>query len=221
MGLDLDKINFFNESHYKGNKKLVLFGAGLVCKKILDNIDNSKVLFIVDNNKSLWNTKIKEIEIKNPQKIQSTNNIEIVITTTSFIDVMKQIKNINNKEAIKVSNYLKDLITIEFMQNLKKKFLVSSGLPSNNKGKFGGGLYQVELNGLNWNIKKVYSGTVHGVIKIHNGYAISDSIYGLILLDKKFKIQKKENIQSILELMELHLIIKIKISMLRAQTLTK
>lgn len=191
MGLNLDRINFFKTSNYVTNKKIILFGAGLVCKKILSNFDKSKVLFIVDNNKSLWNTKIEGIEIKNPQKIKAKNNIEIVVTTTSFIDIMKQVKNINNKVTIKVSNYLKDLITIEFMQNLKKKFLVSSGLPSINKEKFGGGLYQVELNGLNWSIKKVYSGTVHGVIKINNGYAISDSIYGLILLDKKFKIKKK------------------------------
>lgn len=191
MSLNLDSINFFKPSQHKSNKKIILFGAGLVCKKILNNFDKSKVLFIVDNNKSLWKTKIEEIEIKSPQKIKSKKNIEVVITTTSFADVIKQIKKINHNISIKVSNYLKDLIHIEFMQNLKKTFLVSSGLPSNNNEKFGGGLYRVELNGLKWNLKKVYSGAVHGVIKIRSGYAISDSTHGVILLDKKFKIKKK------------------------------
>lgn len=191
MGLSLDQINFFKTSHYKNDNKIVLFGAGLVCKKFIKNFDKSKILFIVDNNDSLWTTKFEGIEIKSPKKLRALKNIEVIVMTTSFVDVIKQIKSINQTVSIKVSDYLKDLINIEKLQGLNKKFLISSGLPPLNDKNSGGGLYEIDLQGPKWNIKKVYSGTVHGVIKIADQFAISDSTHGVILLDKKYKVKKR------------------------------
>ena len=67
--------------------------------------------------------------------------------TTSFVDVISQIKSINKLIPVKVCEYLKDLINIEFLQNLRKKFLISSGLPAVGEKNFGGGLYEVNLQG--------------------------------------------------------------------------
>ena len=191
MGLNLDKIIFFKTSQYNENKKLILFGAGLVCKKFMNNFDKSKILYIVDNNESLWTTKFEGIEVKSPKKLKGLKNTEVIIMTTSFVDVIKQIKNINQTLSIKVSDYLKDLINIEILQSLKKKLLISSGLPTMSDKNSGGGLYEIDLQGSKWNLKKVYSGTVHGVIKIDDEFAISDSTHGVILLDKNYKIKKK------------------------------
>ena len=191
MGLNLNKINFFNVSQYKGGNKLVLFGAGIVCAKFIKNFDKSKILYIVDNNKSLWTTKFEGIEVKSPKKLKELKNTDVVIMTTSFLDVIKQIKSINQRLPVKVSSYLKDLISIEKLQGLNKKLLISSGLPPLNEKNSGGGLYEIDLKGLKWNLKKVYSGTVHGVIKIDKKFAISDSTHGVILLDKNYKIKKK------------------------------
>ena len=74
--------------------------------------------------------------------------------TTSFVDVIKQIKNINQTLSIKVSDYLKDLINIEILQSLKKKLLISSGLPTMSEKNSGGGLYEIDLQGSKWNLKK-------------------------------------------------------------------
>ena len=57
-------------------------------------------------------------------------------------------------------------------------------MPANKNKNGGGGLYEIKLNGESWSIKKVYSGTVHGVIKYNGGFAISDSVNSIILLDK-------------------------------------
>ena len=171
MGLNLDKIIFFKTSQYNENKKLILFGAGLVCKKFMNNFDKSKILYIVDNNESLWTTKFEGIEVKSPKKLKGLKNTEVIIMTTSFVDVIKQIKNINQTLSIKVSDYLKDLINIEILQSLKKKLLISSGLPTMSDKNSGGGLYEIDLQGSKWNLKKVYSGTVHGVIKIDDKFA--------------------------------------------------
>ena len=191
MGLNIDNINFFKISDFLNNKKIILFSVGLVCKKFIDNFDKSKILFIVDNNNSLWNTKFENIPVKNPNKLKNIKDVEIVIMTTSFTDVFKQVKKINSSLDVKVSDYLKDRIKIEALQSLKKKIIISSGLPALNEKNSGGGLYEIELDGIKWNIKKVYSGNVHGIIKISNGFAISDSTNGIVLLDKNYKIKKR------------------------------
>jgi hypothetical protein len=187
------KIIFFNNDSKKENKKIVIFGAGIVAKKCIENLNKSKILFIVDNNKKLWGSSFEGINIYDPNKLRKIDkkNILVVITTTSFVDVMRQLEKINYKLQRSVSYYLKDRIHIEVLQNLKKKILISSGLPPINKKNSGGGLYEIDLKGISWNIKKVYSGTVHGVIKFKDGYAISDSVNGIILLDKNYKILKK------------------------------
>lgn len=193
MGLMLDNLNFFNTNKDLRNKKFILFGAGVVAKKFINNFDKSKILYLVDNNKKLWKTEFENFKVQNPnilKKIQN-KNIIVIIMTTSFISVIDQIKYLNKTIEVSVSHYLKDLIHIEYLQNLKKKILVSSGLPSSKLKFSGGGLYEIDLNGQNWSIKKVYSGTIHGVIKYNKGFAISDSTNGIILLDKNYKLINK------------------------------
>ena len=84
MGLNLDNINFTKTENYKNKKKLILFGTGIVCKKFLSNFDKSRVLFIVDNNKSLWGSKFEGIEIKNPNSLKNLKKAEIVIILYSY-----------------------------------------------------------------------------------------------------------------------------------------
>ncbi|OUW35609.1 MAG: hypothetical protein CBD35_06515 [Verrucomicrobia bacterium TMED175] len=193
MGLMLDNFNFFNTNKDLKNKKFILFGAGIVAKKFINNFDKSKILYLVDNNKKLWKTEFENFKVQNPnvlKKIQN-KNIIVIIMTTSFMSVIDQIKYLNKSIEVSISHYLKDLIHIEYLQNLKKKILVSSGLPSSKFKLSGGGLYEIDLDGQNWSIKKVYSGTIHGVIKYNKGFAISDSTNGIILLDKNYKLIHK------------------------------
>ena len=193
MRSEIKKLTFLKNTDRTIKKNLILFGVGVVAEKFINNFDKSKIMFIVDNNKKLWGSKFHGIKVYDPEKLKYVNTKKtlILIMTTSFVDVINQINKINNKLQRSVSHYLKDRIHIEILQNLKKKILISSGLPLINKKNSGGGLYEIDLNGISWNIKKVYSGTVHGVIKYRNGYAISDSVNGIILLDKNYKIKKK------------------------------
>ncbi len=193
MGLNLEQIVFFDNNNSSTDKKIIFFGAGTIVKKFLNNYDKSNILFLVDNNKKLWGSKYEGIKVYNPNKLReiTQKNVVLVIMTTSFIEVIKQIKSLNKNLRVTVSHYLKDLINIEHLQYLKKKILISSGLPANKNNQGGGGLYEIKLDGQSWKIKKVYSGTVHGVIKYKDGFAISDSINSIILLDKNYKIKQK------------------------------
>ena len=194
MKLDLENINFFELSRKNKKEKIILFGAGIVCKKFINIFDKSKIFFICDNNKKLWGTKFEGIEIKNPNLLSNKKfkNSIVVVMTTSFIDIIKQLKKIDTLKVF-VSSLLKNLISIERLQNLKKNFLISSGLPPIKEKNAGGGLYLVELNGDKFNVTKIYSGTVHGVIKYKGGYAISDSTNGVIIMDKNYNITKKSS----------------------------
>lgn len=193
MGLNLDKVVFFRNNENIINKRVVLFGTGLVCKKFINNFDKSKILYLVDNNEKLWGTKFEGLIVHNPKKLEKLNskNILVIIMTTSFSDVISQIESLNKNLKIKVSNYLKDIICIEYLQNLEKKILISSGLPARKEKNIGGGLYELNITRNSWSIKKVYSGIVHGIIRYKNGFAISDSANGIILLDKNYKIMQK------------------------------
>lgn len=194
MGLDLEKINFFENSKRNTREKIVLFGAGVVCKKFMNNFDKSMILFICDNNKKLWGTKFDGIQIKNPNVLKQNKykKLTVVIMTTSFVDIVKQLKKIVTLK-VYVSSLLKNHLSIDYLQNIKKNILISSGLPPIKSKKSGGGLYLIKLNGSKYDIKKVYSGNVHGVISYKKGYAISDSINGVIILNKNFNVIKKSS----------------------------
>ena len=133
MGLNLEQIVFFDNNNSSTDKKIIFFGAGTIVKKFLNNYDKSNILFLVDNNKKLWGSKYEGIKVYNPNKLReiTQKNVVLVIMTTSFIEVIKQIKSLNKNLRVTVSHYLKDLINIEHLQYLKKKILISSGLPAN------------------------------------------------------------------------------------------
>jgi hypothetical protein len=190
MNINLEQLTYFYNKNIN-KKKIVLFGAGLVAKKIIENFDKSKISFILDNNKQLHGSTFENLKVFHPKKLNKIDEkkYSVVICTTSFIDIFNQIKILNKKLDINISHYLKDRIHIEYLQNLNKKILISSGLPALNKG--GGGLFEINLKGDKFSIKKVYSGTVHGVIKYKGGYAISDSTNGVIIMDKNYNITKK------------------------------
>ncbi len=201
MGLDIKDLYFsdFKSLKYeKSNKKIILFGAGVVAKKILNNFPKKKIEFIVDNNQKFWKTKFEDIIVKNPDSLKSIDKEKyfVLICTTSFSDVTRQLDSLGlkTKKNFGISHFLKDLIVVEQIQSLKKNFLISSGLPPENKPLRGGGLYKVDLDGLEWKQKKIYSGTVHGLITLDDNILISDSVNGLIILDKNFKIKKKRSI---------------------------
>ena len=75
------------------------------------------------------------------------------------------------------------------MEEKSFSFLISSGLPSNVKDSSGGGVYQVTEIGSEFpEIKKIYSGNIHGLIKSDDGYAFTSQGEGIILLNKDLEV---------------------------------
>ena len=59
-----DLIDFHKLSILTKNKKIILYGVGLVARKFIQKFDNTKIAYLVDNNKTLWSTKLDGFDIK-------------------------------------------------------------------------------------------------------------------------------------------------------------
>ena len=174
-------------------KKLVLFGAGVVAKKFLANFDKKKIAFLVDNNKSLWNTNFENFEIKSPNylfKIAKKKKLQVIICSTSIKEISNQIRSFNKTIEILIDPFLENYIKQRELEDFECEILFTSGMPTSKALLGGGGLYKISLKNNKTNISKIISCNAHGLIKYKNGYAISNSISGLSILDYKFKIIK-------------------------------
>lgn len=81
----------------KDNKRIVLYGAGTICKLFLKINKNLKIQFIVDKNTNLHNTTLYDIPIKSPQAlIEKIGTYDLIIITS--IGYEKIIINFLEKE---------------------------------------------------------------------------------------------------------------------------
>lgn len=83
-------------------KKIVVFGAGKMFEHYLANVDKKYYpLFIVDNDKNKWNTKINDFKVCSPQEILKIPKEEqyIVICSVYYKEIIKQLKD------MKIENY--------------------------------------------------------------------------------------------------------------------
>lgn len=201
----MKKINISNFPKNKNNifellknkKEIYLFGAGVICEKTLSSLDNLKFNGIFDNSINLQDTYENKLKISSPQNIKKINldNLFIIITTTSFKDVIQQLETFGLKKDKNfcVSHLLKDQFVIEEIQSLNQNLLFSSGSPKIKDNKFGGGIYKLKINADKWTTEKLYSGNCFGLIRnpIDDSIIFVDTDKGILKYDKNFKFVKK------------------------------
>ena len=171
-------------------REVVLFGGGNISHKTARKLDNNYD-FVVDNNPNMWNTIEKGKNVLNPSIIKNeSSKYFIVICTTSFIEVSNQLEEFGyrpEKDFI-ISPILNDLRVISELENHKAKMLFTSGVPEQDDPECGGGVYELILNGHNWEYKKLYSGTCYGLIKYNDTFVTVDDKKGIIQFDKDYNI---------------------------------
>ena len=177
------------------NKKIYLFGSGIVAKKTLEKFKNLKVAGIYDNSSNLWESNYLNLKIKDPKKINKLNDF-IIITSTSFSAIKEQLirkKLVENLNFV-VSPLLKDLQEVEKIEKLQKKILFTSGSPPQSNINYGGGIYMLEINKNSHNIKKIVSGNCYGTFKKKKSIIAVDENRGLIEIKNK-KINKIKSLK--------------------------
>ena len=172
------------------NREIVLFGAGAIAHKTARKLNNN-YKFYVDNNPNMWNTVEMEKDVLNPNSIEKrSSEYFIVICTTSFIEVSSQLQELGfipEKDFI-VSPVLNDLRIISELENHSVTMLFTSGVPEEENPNFGGGVYELKLEGHSWEYRKVYSGICYGLIKYKDTYITVDDKKGIIQFDNHYNI---------------------------------
>jgi CDP-glycerol glycerophosphotransferase len=105
----------------KGNKKLVLFGAGKAAEKFIYQIQKKyKIEYILDNDIKKSGSFYNDIEIKHPSELKDKDKIIILITSTAYMDT---IANQLNELGIKEYYGLLMLESGRFIYKIKYKFI--------------------------------------------------------------------------------------------------
>lgn len=103
----LNKLKKINTS--KSN--LIIYGCGSGCKTILNSIDNSKVIKIIDRDNKAIGETLNGIPIDSLNSITSNSNYEIVISILSCDNkALQKIKQVSNLKADKIHFIFEDAI---------------------------------------------------------------------------------------------------------------
>ena len=179
-------------------RELVLFGAGLVSRKTIQLLSGRKIDSIVDNAPNIWGKFEHNLEILPPESINKKENLFIIICTTSFSEVSDQLKGYGFKQDIDycVSPILNDLRIIDDLENISKTMLFTSGSPKDENPLYGGGVYELKVNGDKWLYKKIISGHCYGLIKYNSNFISIDTEMGIFEFDSDYKIIRSKKLPS-------------------------
>ena len=170
-------------------KRVIFFGRGEWIRKSMSYLsDKVNFDYIVDNNPYEHGEKQYDLITKNPDNLknESLNDILVIITTTSFIEVSEQLVDYGMVPGVNfiVTPSLKNYKLIAPINNHDCKLLFTCGDQINDEDEFaGGGLYSITLQ--NPKPKKLISGHCHGIIKGNNNYYLLDDSVGVRILDKE------------------------------------
>ena len=189
----------FQELQKNSNTRdIVLFGAGTFTHKTGRKLNNNYNC-IVDNNPNLWGTLEEGKNVLNPISIeQYSDKYFIVICTTSFIEVSRQLEKYGYtpEKDFMVSPILNDLRIISELESHCVKLLFTSGLPEVDDPESGGGVYELLVDGHNWSYKKIYSGICYGLIKHQDTYITVDDKDGIVQLNESYEVIKTKELEN-------------------------
>ena len=171
-------------------KQIVLFGAGNIAAKTARRLE--RLTFIVDNNPNMWGVAQLGVPVRNPAALLEENEPEIfiIICTTSFPEVSEQLQKMEfvSGQDFVVSPILNDLRIISELEACRQRLLFSSGSPEEDSSCYGGGIYDLQVDGDRWEHKKLYSGICYGLIRYGETFITVDDKRGLIEFDPEFNI---------------------------------
>jgi hypothetical protein len=179
-------------------KSIVLFGVGSIAEKTSRILTDKKITAVIDNASNLWGQIDNGVKVLSPEYLESTEGKDsfIIICTTSFVEVSNQLiaLGFNAEDDFYVSPVLNDLRIIDELETIEKKMLFTSGSPKEDSELFGGGVYELNVNGDIWDHKKVISGNCYGLIKYGKNFISVDTEIGIFEFDQNYKIIRSKKL---------------------------
>jgi hypothetical protein len=170
---------------------LVVFGIGNIAKKTIQKYKVTPDI-CVDNSEAVWNTTWNDIKVVSPQELQDKEIDKIIICTTSYDSVKKQLVDMGfDMKTIEVSSVLDSIVVSDRIESTFFDLLFVSGIPSHSSDLEGGGVYRLTGNFKDYSLSKIYSGNCHSIVQHKEfGISVTDSNKGLVLLDKNLNVTK-------------------------------
>lgn len=174
-------------------RKIVLFGAGRLARELVRSLGRM-VVAIVDNNPNMVGALEESLTVESPERLldSSDTTLYYVICTTSFTDVGEQLagRGLSIGDDFCASPSLIGLQPVVALQSLNRKLLFTSGFRPSEKPSSGGGLYLVEIDGLDFSYRKLHSGTCHGMVQKNGMTFCVDQAQGILLFNAEFRLEK-------------------------------
>lgn len=168
-------------------RKIVLFGAGKISRDLVASL-GEMVVGIVDNNPNMIGLTEEGFEVTSPATYLEANDDHIyyVICTTSFTDVGEQLNGygLNVGDDFCASPTLRGLLPIVKLQAVHQRLLFTSGFRPSDTPTSGGGLYLLEIEGLDFNYRKIHSGTCHGMLQRDGLIYCVDQAQGVLVFNQ-------------------------------------
>jgi len=178
------------------SKKFIFFGAGNIAEKTLHELEGINLEFIIDNSTNLDGDFQLGVNVHAPSFLSDIdiNDFLIVITTTSFSDVSAQLDDLGFESGNNyvISPVLNGLLIIDRVENIQQKLIFSSGSPKQDNPLYGGGIYELTVNGAEWKHKKVIDGNCYGITRYKDNFVALDTDMGLIEFNKDYEIIRKK-----------------------------
>ncbi|WP_164668012.1 DUF4915 domain-containing protein [Virgibacillus doumboii] len=176
-------MKFFNLFNKIYNKKLIIFGAGLVGKNLIEEYD-LPINYFVDNDQNKWGSKINNTPIYSPERLKRENkkDVAIIILSEAFEAISEQLESLgfNKNEHFWLNpdheNINQPIVDIK---NINKSLLVTCFSTN-------GGLFLIDLK--ENNITKLVSGNFRGIIKTDNYLFVADEFEGIIQFDERINV---------------------------------
>ena len=148
------------------------------------------MLNIYDNANSLHGTEFLGTKVSKPENDIKRKDQYIIITSTSFREISEQLIKYGLKPEIdfSISPVLNDLKIIDDLESINKSILFTSGAPSLDNDRYGGGIYEMSITNDEFVYSKKYSGNVYGLIEKDSKYVAVDIEMGIITLDKQYQL---------------------------------
>lgn len=117
---NLDVEELLNIIEKNSNKKIILFGASTLGKKMLYLLEenNIEVEFFCDNNQNKWGTSLCSKKIISPKEVaQMKDECLVIITSMYFKEIYEELKASDVLNCVSVKKYSKSTYQDEFESN--------------------------------------------------------------------------------------------------------
>ena len=172
-----------------------LIGAGHIAEKYIKKYPE-KTYMVYDNNKDLHGSKLLGNTVHPVNHLIDQTEGVILICTTSIAEVKSQLDQLPTKIEVMIPP---ELAEFEAQNNLmvnNRRFLIASGLPSNNLHGACGGLCLVEERERQVQTTTILSGPCHSVVKYGDYYFVTEQEEGIITLDENLNVVDRIKLKS-------------------------